>query len=158
MKALLAAFCLVGQAAAAECVVLGDLGYVVPLDLPYDKVVGEQEVTLDLTATGLAFTEVSFFTFSALDSLEPSTLDTKALPNGLKTKALPNGLKLHYSTVVAPLGGNAGSLATLAGWLEGDIRLGVSCMSQEETPNPEWCLPILEKLRPEADGCEKKED
>lgn len=149
MKALLAAFCLVGQAAAAECVVLGDLGYVVPLDLPYDKVVGEQEVTLDLTAAGLAFTEVSFFTFSALDSLEPSTLDTKALPNGLK---------LHYSTVVAPLGGNAGSLATLAGWLEGDIRLGVSCMSQEETPNPEWCLPILEKLRPEADGCEKKED
>lgn len=149
MKALLAAFCLVGQAAAAECVVLGDLGYVVPLDLPYDKVVGEQEVTLDLTAAGLAFTEVRFFTFSALDSLEPSTLDTKALPNGLK---------LHYSTVVAPLGGNAGSLASLAGWLEGDIRLGVSCMSQEETPNPEWCLPILEKLRPEADGCEKKED
>lgn len=150
MKALLSALCLVSHAAAAECVVLSDLGYVVPLDPPYEMFVGKQEVTLDLTAAGPAFGEVSVFTFSALDSFEPETLE--------ESKALPNGLKLHYSTVVAELGGNAAPLATLAGWLEGDVRLGVSCMSQQEIPNPEWCLMILGKLRPEADGCEPTED
>lgn len=148
MKALLAALCLVSQAAAAECVVLIDLGYVVSLDPPYDMFVGRQDVTLDFTAAGPAFAEVSFFTFSAMDSFEPSTLNSRTLPNGLK---------LHYSTVVAELGGNAAPLATLAGWLEGDVRLGVSCAAQQETPNPEWCLPVLGALRPAADGCGEEE-
>lgn len=149
MRVLAAAVFMVGNAASADCVVLGDMGYVLPLDLPYELFGSEQDVTLDFTAAGLPFSQVSFFKFPALDSFEPT------LPN---SKSLPNGLTLHYSTAVTPLQANSAPLATLSGWLEGEVRLSVSCMSQQEDPVPDWCLPILEKLRPEADGCEKNED
>lgn len=96
-----------------------------------------------------AFTEVSFFSLAGFGTLEPSTPERATLPNGMK---------LYYSLGLYEPEGNAGALADLTGWLDGELPLGVGCRAQQKIPNAEWCLSLLGKLRPETEGCDANED
>jgi hypothetical protein len=145
MRGLIAAFCLVGQGAAADCLVLGDLGYVLSVDPPHDVTAHGRFVTLDLTAASGTFTQVQFFSLAGFGTPE------RTAPEHVE---LPNGMTLYYSLGLYEPEGNAGSLADLTVWLDVVAPLGVSCWQQQKVSNPKWCLPILGHLRPAAEGCE----
>jgi hypothetical protein len=135
---------MIGHAAAADCVVLGDLGYVLPVDPPYDLRSHGLFVTVDLTEASGTFTEIGLF------SLEDLVTPERSAPEYAE---LPNGMTVYYSLGLSEPKGSAGPIADLTGWLDADVPLGVSCWTRQEIPNPEWCLPILGQLRPEAEGC-----
>lgn len=149
-RALAAAVCLAGPA-GAECLALGDLGYVLPVEgeVAVTEEPGRPGLLLDFAPGGRAPKMIWLF---SRNSIEPTG---EAPP---ESRDLPNGLVAHYGTRVDQGEGSGGSEVMLSGWLEGDASLGVACWTQQEYPSPEWCLPILGELRPETDGCEMKED
>jgi hypothetical protein len=148
MRGLVAVFCLASPA-GAECLTLGDLGYVLPVDGEVTVTELSGEVTLDLAPGGRAPKIVRIGSLAGKDLVPDPTLDREELPNGLVA---------HYRTTVDEAAGSGGSEVLLSGWLEGAVPLGIGCWTQTEYGSPDWCLPILGELRPEADGCETKED
>jgi hypothetical protein len=149
VRGLAAALCLVGQGARADCLALPDLGYVLPVDGEVAVTVQMGLVTIDLAPGGRAPRII------ALVSLAKKT---EPIPEQPKHEVLPNGLTLHYSARTGEAVGSGGAEVRLAGWLEGETPLGVSCSTQGETVSPDWCLPVLGELRLEAEGCKTVED
>ena len=149
MKGLVAALCLTGQAAAADCLTLGDLGYVLPVEGDVTVTELPNEVMLDLAPGGRAPKIIRIGSLAGVDLTGASARETKVLSNGLIAR---------YGTTVGDAAGSGGAEVFLSGWLEGDVPVSIGCMTQQEYTNPEWCLPILGELRPAANGCEAKED
>jgi hypothetical protein len=148
--ALAVGLCFLGQTAAADCVVLGDLGYVLPVEGDVNVFETENGLTLDLSPGGRGPQLIR------LMSLQGMALADTDLP---ETELLPNGLTARYATEEDEAAGSGGAEVRLSGWLEGEEPLiGIGCFTQTEYGGPEWCLPILGELRPEAEGCEAKEE
>lgn len=149
MRRLVPVLCLIAPAAWGECLTLGELGYVMPVEADVTLVVGDGMVTLDLAPGGRAPKTITITSLQGRD-LEPDQT--------LRREELPNGLILHSRGTTGEAVGSGGAEVRLGGWLEGDIPLGVSCWTQGEYIGPRWCVPWLASLRLETEGCEMKED
>jgi hypothetical protein len=139
VRASVVALCLTGQAASAECLPLGDLGYVLELDRPAIAV-DESGVTIS----------------SAAQTRTPSTIRLFPMAEASfpKHTELANGIGLSYTTDVKPADVSGGFEARLSGWFQGAPSLGVQCSTAGKDPDPEWCLPILGQIRPAQAGCD----
>jgi hypothetical protein len=146
VKLLHALLCLIGHSAGAECLTLGKLGYVLE--------VNEQVEVLML---GLGSVQLNF-----LGRFSPGLLiQFVPLPgsSGPERAVLENGIVLSYTIKTTGIFENAGPFTTVNGTLNVEPPLRVACISDaNESPNPEWCLQTLGRLRPEAMGCETKEN
>ena len=143
------ALCLCGQIAAAECLRIGDTGYVLPVDGEVTVTKREGSVQIDLAPGARAPQLITFYTLAGL-AVEGASAPSSAL--------LPNGLTLQYSTQTRDAEGSGGAEVMLSGWLEGGIPLAVSCETQTEYGGPEWCVPVLGTLRPVETGCENEDE
>ncbi|MGL5011643.1 MAG: hypothetical protein ACRC6I_17335 [Paracoccaceae bacterium] len=149
MRAWVILGCLMGQPGLAECL---DLGAFV---LPFEGEVLVQEVTgavvIDFTPGGRAASEVMLVEVRG-NPTEKDVADLLAgFPQRFTTRA---GLTLAYETMVGEAVGSGGAEDVgLTGVLDSTPPLMVSCRTQAEYPNPEWCLPMIDALRPKAEGC-----
>jgi hypothetical protein len=138
-----------GHTATAECLALGNLDYV----LDYEKWVrvsmAQETVTLDFSDSLRQPWQIRLFPMDSADLTETETPFSDRLSNGLI---------LHYSTETAAVG-SGGPEFFLDGWIEAEKSLVVRCWAQTEYGgDPRWCIPVLEQLRPKAEGCATKED
>jgi hypothetical protein len=144
IPAFMALLCFLGGAANAECLVLGDLGYVLPVEGEVTVTQSKGSVTLDLAPGGRA---PELITLRAVDK------SAMQIPDTPEEALLSNGLTLHYRPRTGEVEGSSGAEVFLGGWLEGETPLSVSCSTIGKYISPEWCLPMLAELRPVAVGC-----
>jgi hypothetical protein len=141
MKAIVICLCLAAGPAAADCLEFGDTGLVLSVEGNFSLVEREGGAVLTLEPEGRAPRVLSV---GPADPIETS-----------ETVSLENGMTLDYLTDTEEAVGSGGAVAVLLGVLGTTPPLGVTCTMQGEFPDATWCLPVLEGLRPLAQGCAK---
>jgi hypothetical protein len=141
MRGLALSLCLIGQqVGAATCFTFGDTGLMLTVDGAFTMEERDGGAVLTLAPQAR-----SPFTISLGP---PDALDTP------KSLVLENGMTFVYGTATEEAVGSGGAAAFLEGVLGSVSPLGVTCAMQGEVPDAEWCLPVLGRLRTEAEGCE----
>ena len=123
---------------------MGDLGYVLKVDLPPTVTADGPEVTISYGWTTRTPSTIRLFPMVKASFPEQTEL--------------ANGIGLSYITGVKAADVSGGFEATLSGWFQGSPSLGVQCSIAGKDPDPEWCLPILGQLRPAQAGCDTRKE
>jgi hypothetical protein len=126
--------------AAADCVEMGDTGLSLTVQGSYTVQEMDGKVAL---------------TFGA-NTRAPSTITLDMNAEGVRTSetaVLENGMSLAYRTETGEAVGSGGAETVLEGIISSEPTVKVTCAMQGENPDAAWCIPVLGKLRPMADGC-----
>jgi hypothetical protein len=143
-RSLAVVICAMAQPAMGDCISFGDTGLLINVDGAYQMSERDGGATLTLEPNGRAPKVIAI---GAAEVIDAQT-----------TVILENGLSLAYWTDVEEAVGSGGGAAFLQGRLESAPPMNVTCMMQDESPEAEWCLPLLGQIRTMAEGCKPKEE
>lgn len=143
MKLLAALLCLLGHPVWADCLDLTPLGLTLGVEEPVTLKQDAEGVALQFDPQGRAPRGIALIPLPAGHAYQ--SMDWP------KHADLGAGWTIAYASGVVEAEGSGGAEAQLQGWMSGPASLAVSCTRQGESPDPEWCLPILGQLRPIAE-------
>jgi hypothetical protein len=144
MRAWVIAFGLMGQPALADCLILRD--FVLSVEEEVGLVERADGWRVVFEPDGRAPSELTLISLEGM--IDPA--NGAVLP---ESEVFSNGWTLRYRVEVDEAMGSGGAETRLGGWIDSTPPLGVSCTAQAEYPDADWCLPILDRLRPKAEGC-----
>ncbi len=144
MKTLAIAFCLIGQPVLADCLILGD--FVLSVEEEVGLIELADGVQVVFNPEGRAPSTLTLMPLSDVSDLA----DDRALT---ESEVLGHGWTLRYAAQEDEAVGSGGAETRLRGWIDSTPPLRVACSAQSEFPDAEWCLAVLGKLRPKAEGC-----